>query len=257
MRNVYVSLAAALLFCLAAGAADLDSLKPQVSYSAVRTISGGGQKMQGRYYYAPDKHRNEMNLGGDTMTSIVREDLGVIWNLMPSHDMYMEVSATDSTVPGGIAGPDTTELVEHEVLGIETVNGYQVTKHRVTTRDAAGETVSGLMWATDEMIPVRMEMTTGAGETMVMDVSEIKVGDHPPALFEVPSGYRKFSIGAGAGARPALPGHESEDAPGNGPGFTDEMLEVAGEAAKEGAKDGVGEEVREQVTKGLRKLFGR
>jgi outer membrane lipoprotein-sorting protein len=252
-----VSLSAALLFCLAASAADLESLKPQVSYSAVRTISAGGQKMQGRYYYAPDKHRNEMNLGGETMTSIVREDLGVIWNLMPSHDMYMEVSAADSTVPGGISGPDTAELVDYEVLGSETVNGYLTTKHRVTTRDPAGESVSGFLWATDDMIPVRMEMTTGSGEGMVMNVSDIEVGDHPPALFEVPSGYRKFSIGAGASARPALAGHESNDMPGSGPGFTDEMLEVAGEAAKEGAKEGVGEEVREQVTKGLRKLFGR
>lgn len=245
-----------LLFCLAASAAELESLKPKVSYSAIRTISAGGQMMEGRYYYAPGKHRSEMSLGGETMTSIVREDLGVVWNLMPSQTMYMEMAATESTVPGGVAGPDTTELVAHEVLGAETVNGYPTTKHRVTTRDAAGETVSGHFWATDDMVPVKMEMTTSAGETVAMSLRDIQIGDQPAAMFEVPPGYRKFSLGPGSLPRAAMQG-KAEKAPGDRPGFTDEVLDTAGGAAREGAKEGVGKEVKDNVSKGVRKLFRR
>jgi len=262
-----IAAVASLTLLLGAGAhAQLDSLQPTVSFAAWRVMTVGGATMEGPYHYAPGKHRSEMSVQGQTVTAIVREDREVLWTLMPQQNMYMEVSfdARDLGAGGAFEGSD---IVESRELGTEEVNGHRTTKYEVTVRDPSGETATGTLWATSQMIPVKMDMAVDGGERVVVELRNIEIGPQPDSLFEVPDGYTRFALGnlgaiaeafqgaaAGAGpgaAQPAPPGAANE------PNFGEEIVEGAAEGAREGVTQGVRQGVRENVGRRIRGIFNR
>jgi len=259
---------ACALFCASAGAQSVEELRPTVSFSAWRVISSGTIRMEGRYHYAPYKYRNEMELNGQQMTAIFREDLDVVWNLMPAMQVYMEVDVGQLFAQGG-GSIEGAEILEREAQGTEVVNGYRTTKYKVTIRDVLGETNSGVIWLSDEMIPVRTEMTGQNGELVTIELSQIEIGPQPDALFEVPPGYQKFSLGGLAG----LPGgagraqqREAETASDGNPNartggmaeeVTNALRDGMAEGAREGARQGAEEGARERVRRGIRGIFNR
>src|SRR5690606_33101846 len=99
----------------AANAQDLELLQPQVSFSAWRVMSADGLQVEGQYHYAPGKHRNEIEMEGQKMTSILREDLDMMWNVMPDQRMYMElpIGGGQNSVPGNV-GVEGSDVIESE-----------------------------------------------------------------------------------------------------------------------------------------------
>jgi hypothetical protein len=257
-----IALTSLLSFFAFAAEAQLESLQPKVSFSAWRILSDGGALlMEGPYHYAPGKHRSEISAEGQRITAIVREDREVLWTLIPGQNMYMEVSF-DARELGNGSLFEGSEVLESRELGTEQLNGQRTMKHDVTLREPSGETVTGTLWMTDDMIPVKMDMLVGRNDRVIMELRDIQVGPQPDALFEIPAGYTKLSFPLGniGNALRGASGNADErgdsahgPSENDQPGFAEELASGAADAAREGARQGV----RENVGRRVRGIFNR
>jgi hypothetical protein len=172
--------------------------RSQVEYSADSVMETAEVSMQGHVYYAPTRERREMVMGsgGDKMIMIMRQDKKVAWTLMPSEKMYMEMSiaqasAKDKTDP-------SQYKIEQTVVGPETVNGVHTTKSKIIMTGPKGEKMGGFMWMTKENILVKMDAIAIDKKEKLRfktELTNLKVGKQDAALFEIPSGYTKMSMG--------------------------------------------------------------
>ena len=175
--------------------------QPQVEYSADSVIETAEVSMKGRVYYTPTRERREMEVGGgDKMMMIMRHDKKVVWTLMPSEKMYLEMNLAQAS-----AG-DNSDLsqfkIEQTVIGPETVNGVSTTKSKIIMTGPNGEKMGGFMWVTKENIMVKMDaiaIDKKEKHRFKTELTNLKIGNQDPALFEVPAGYEKMSM-------PGMPG---------------------------------------------------
>lgn len=155
-------------------------------FSADIVSAHGKQTMQGKIFVAGDKMRFETA----GVVSITRMDKRVVWMLMPSEKMYMEQPfRPENVVPSSepVAGE-----VERTLLGTETVNGQAANKYRITVQ-TDGKRHSFLQWlAVDSLLPLRTAAEDGS---WWQEFRNIKEGVPDAALFELPAGYKKFSMG--------------------------------------------------------------
>ena len=173
-------------------------------YSATMVSKSAGQTITTQIYMKPDKFRTDTKMAG--MSTIVRKDLNKVWTIITSQKMYMETQ--------GMADAPSTQTVEDKVkgevsrkkVGSETINGHPSTKYEITT-EADGKTMQiHQWWATDISFPVKTAAVDGSWS---MEYKDIKIGDQPDALFEVPSGYKKMTL-------PGMPGGMNIKIPGMG-----------------------------------------
>ncbi len=155
-------------------------------FSADVFVHHGKDTMQGKMYFAQDKARFETA----GMVSITRMDKKVVWLLMPTEKMYMEQTLRlENMVAGGEAVPGE---VERTLLGSETVNGYLTNKYRIVVQ-SEGRRQAMLQWLmVDGMLPVKTAAEDGK---WWQEFRNIKLGEPDADLFEVPAGYKKFSMG--------------------------------------------------------------
>ena len=153
--------------------------------------------LTGKIFVAKEKTRMET---AQTIT-ITRIDKNVVWILMPAQRMYMEqplkpenVVATTDKIPGEI---------ERKLVGKETVGGKRTDKYRIvyTTADKK-ETV--FQWiAADSGLPIKSAAVDGR---WTIEYKNLKTGKQPDSLFEIPTGYQKFSLGV-----PVMPETKAEE----------------------------------------------
>jgi len=120
---------------------------------------------------------------------------------MPVQRMYMEqpltpenVVATTDKMPGEI---------ERKLVGKETVGGKRTDKYRIvyTTADKK-ETV--FQWiAADSGLPIKSAAVDGR---WTIEYKNLKTGKQSDSLFEIPTGYQKFSLGV-----PVMPETKAEE----------------------------------------------
>lgn len=247
MKKIIATLSSFTLLILSAAHAQLE-LQPQVAFSASRVISVSGmeQSIEGPYYYSPGRHRSEMTMEGQTFTAIIREDRDLIWMLMPQLNMYMEMSFDERELGRGGAF-EGAEILESREVGREDVNGMRTTRYDVTVRNPDGDTATGTLWATAEMIPMKMDMVVDSGERVILELRDVQIGPQADELFEVPAGYTGMSLGSLGGIANAVQGALG-GAFGTPPQSGDE---------EPGARDGAAEGVRENVGRRLRGIFNR
>ena len=185
----------ALAFVLMTGTLSIGGGKVE-NYSAeqVHMRPDGKVENVSKLFGAPHKMRMEMASPGgqDQMIVIVREDKKVQWTLIPEKKAYMEhpISEGDfKMLPGTVETINSKE----EDLGSETVNGFKCRKKRVeTTVRVMGfeQTSRSTVWTCDEFpMPIRTKSESGE----MTEIRNIKKGNQPDHLFEVPSGYRKIA----------------------------------------------------------------
>ena len=164
-------------------------------YSATMVSKSAEKTITTQIYMKPDKFRTDTKIAGTS--TIVRKDLNKVWTLMPAQKVYMEMP--------GMADAPSTQTVEDKVkgevsrkkVGSETIDGHPATKYEITT-EADGKTMQiHQWWATDISFPVKMAAVDGSWS---MEYKDIKIGDQPDSLFEIPSGYKKMTL-PGMGAR--------------------------------------------------------
>ena len=160
------------------------SLAAAQEFSADMVNRIGNQTTQAKIYAAQDKIRMDMKEGA----MIIRMDKGVSWMLMPSEKMYMENPIDMSRVPKASKG--FKDEIERTSLGVETIDGKQAEKFKVTYTEN-GKPMSVYQWIVNQEIPVKVEAVDGS---FSMEYKNVSLGAQPDDLFEVPSGYTKMSM---------------------------------------------------------------
>ncbi len=151
----------------------------------------------GKIFVAKEKTRME------TLQTIIitRIDKNVVWILMPAQRMYMEqplkpenVVATTDKMPGEI---------ERKLVGKETVGGKRTDKYRIVYT-AADKKEAIFQWiAADSGFPIKSAAVDGRWS---IEYKNLKTGKQPDSLFEIPTGYQKFSLGV-----PVMPETKAEE----------------------------------------------
>ena len=185
---------------------------PKVEYSADRTIETDRGNFTGKIYAARDKQRSEMNMGGMQSVTIIRHDKQIGYLLMPAQHLYREMDVASAKQQAGGQPQDLVDITE---VGTETIEGLSTTKYKMIMKDGSA---GGFMWITQDGIPMKLDAITkekGPKGTekktrFTMTLSNLKIGDVDPSVFEVPAGYNAMpSFGGmmgGQGGGMKLPG---------------------------------------------------
>ena len=206
MKRLWLATAVAVFMLLwMMGCSKDETMAPMAKeYSATMVSKSAGQTITTQIYMKPDKFRTDTKMAGTS--TIVRKDLNKAWTIMPSQKMYMEIQ--------GMADAPSAQAVEDKVkgevsrkkVGSETINGHPSTKYEVTAKSDGKTMQIYQWWATDISFPVKTAAVDGSWS---MEYKDIKIGDQPDSLFEIPSGYKKMTL-------PGMPGGMNIKIPGMG-----------------------------------------
>ncbi len=150
------------------------------SFSSEMVSQSAGQTENAKIFVSGDMMRTEV--AGTIM--ILRQDKNVMWIVMPSDRMYMEMSLDMNKAPK--VSKEVEGEVERVPLGKEMVDGLLADKFKIAYAE-------GIMyqWLTDSGFPVKMEAADGSWSIQYKNIS---FGPQPPSLFEVPAGFEKASM---------------------------------------------------------------
>ncbi len=160
-------------------------------FSAEMVGTGNGQSFSGKIFISKDKVRTEMQ----GAIAISRIDKNVVWLLMPQQNIYMEQPLDPKTVissTGKVPDVVSRKFIEDEVIG-----GRNTKKYRVVYR-ALGNEAEIFQWVDPSVaIPVKTAAIDGSWS---MEYRNIKTGPQSGSIFEVPAGYKKFTVPGMGGA---------------------------------------------------------
>ncbi|MBW1992297.1 MAG: DUF4412 domain-containing protein, partial [Deltaproteobacteria bacterium] len=137
--------------------------------------------------------------------TIVRPDKKVVWVLMPSEKMYMEMPMTGQS--GGMMGRPTRGKMyiqkpktQMKHLGTETVGGYVCDKYEFEEEAQGNQPPKKhYIWISKKLkMPIKMAAADGS---FSMEYQDIKMGGVDDSLFEVPPGYQKMVMPFGMPSR--------------------------------------------------------
>jgi outer membrane lipoprotein-sorting protein len=158
-------------------------------FSADTVMTTEGHTMNGKMFSKGEKFRMEISTP-ENMIMITRMDKKVVWNIMPSQKMYMEMPVNPSNAPK----TDIKGELERKQVGAEIIDGHPTKKYLVTYKNGA-KTEQAYQWmATDINFPVK---TADLQNKWVQEFRNIKIGSQPDSLFEPPAGYHKMQMPAG------------------------------------------------------------
>jgi hypothetical protein len=243
------------------------------SFSADAQFETEENQLTSRVYYKTGKVRDEMDMGGMQMVTIQRYDEGKVWVLL-GQGMY-----TEAEIGGSEQAPDY-KLIERTVVGKEDVNGMATTKYKTVYEGPEGR-FGGFTWFTDDNIAVKGFMVSeskGEKHRLKWTMSNVKRGDQPDALFELPAGAKPMNLmngmmgamgalgggsaggdtaeGQGGGAS-ALGGLLSQMGIATSPDSTTEESSSTAEKDEKPAGEDAGKSMQETVTDGIINIFGR
>lgn len=175
-------------------------------FSADMVMSMNGNKemtRQGKISAGDHAMRMEMEVQpGMQSTIIVRYDKKVVWMLIPGQQRYMEMPLTPRA---GVFAQlrNTGAKVDMQDLGPEKVGEYDCEKYRFHST-SQGVATSGLAWvASSGEAKGFIVRTEDEKSGAMMEFRNIRPGEPPASLFEVPAGYQKMEM-------PAMPGMQHE-----------------------------------------------
>jgi len=156
----------------------------------------GTETQSGRLFMDERGVRMEMSNEGEAMVMIMRFEENEIITVMPAEEAYMKMpfamtgQGTTARIEDQFTGP-CAEYAKREKLGDETVNGRSTEKWRC--EESTDLDADAFEWYDSELgIPVRSEDDEGGR----FDLTNIKTGSQPAALFEPPSDYSLIDMGA-------------------------------------------------------------
>ncbi len=207
MRFMVAVLAVVLVTGAFSACSWFKSSKGAEEFSADLTTKDSGGTYTGKIYATKDKIR--MDIADSSV--IARFDNKVVYVLIPQIKQYMEqaLDKVEHPFAGSGALPGETK---REAAGSESVAGRKADKYKVTvTKDGKDEVV--LQWLDAELkVPIK---TAAEDASWSLEYSNVKVGDQPKDLFELPTDYSKLALPNMPAAMPStMPG----DAPSNVPG---------------------------------------
>ena len=128
-------------------------------------------------------------MGMDTLISITRPDLKVVYLVYPGLNSYAEMTPQDSSAN---AAPDDFK-VETEKLGSEAVDGHDCVKNKVTVTDKEGKKHISTVWNAGDLknFPVKI-VTADQGNNATMLFKNISFAKPAASNFEPPAGLTKY-----------------------------------------------------------------
>jgi len=181
-----------------------------IDFASDMVSTANGQKHMSKVYMQGKKFR--MESPEQPGYNIVRTDKNVMWMVMPEQKSYMEMKIDPSKQPR------TEQKVEGEVsrrlIGSETIEGRATDKYEVTYKDRDNTTKMYQWIAKDIQFPVKTAALDGS---WTVEYKNIRMGNQPDALFEVPSGYAKMGMPGMKDVLGAGPKAEAESTPAENP----------------------------------------
>jgi len=151
----------------------------------------GSSDMKGMIYYTPDKFTSDMilpqGIGRIVVLQLKKEKMTIM--IKPEKKAYLVEPMEENKWPG----LDASEYRQKEKLGTETISGYQCTKYSVVMdmpRNGRMQEEKVIIWESDKFIvPLKTRDQYGA----VQELRNIKEGQPPAEVFQVPAGYKKVA----------------------------------------------------------------
>lgn len=181
-----------LCFCMVAGLlfthiSRADTIPtPDIEYSGVRQVVMAEGSFTQTVHHSHGKERNEMQMEGMSMVTIIRPDKKLAWQLMPMQKMYMEMDFSSANKMSGKAPDDVTI----EKIGNESLDGINTTKYKILMKD---KSAGGFIWLSPENIVLKMDFLSKEGKDknrITMTLKNLKIEPQEAALFELPASYQ-------------------------------------------------------------------
>jgi hypothetical protein len=187
MRKLWSVIVSLILASGAASAATLGDA--QIGFTADRTLVLDGHSYLGKIWTMPGLERHEQAIRafrpvfllrtGSPLGEVVLAQLKTIVQFVLPPELRL------------LGGP---ELKKHPV-GQETVNGIATTKYAIDETLPEGR-ASGTLWLSRDGIPMRLAGSftrqSGKVSTVSWELSHVRIGPQPAALFEAPHGFSKL-----------------------------------------------------------------
>ncbi len=181
---------AILCLILAPGAGEAATLgEAQIGFSADRSLVIDGRAYQGKIWAMPGKERHEQAIQGFRPIFLLRSasPLGEI------------VLSQLKTIVQFKLPPEARILVTSDLkkrpVGQENVNGIATTKYAVDESLPEGH-ATGSLWLSRDGIPMRLDgsftASNGKISTVRWELSHVRTGPQPAALFEAPQGFSRL-----------------------------------------------------------------
>lgn len=254
LRFTIASAATAFCLLVLVGQADAQEISvfgpPTVSYQGQRTMVTNEASLSQLVYSKPGKNRTEMTMEGQAVIQIWRDDLQMVWSILPQQGFAMEIPFGAEQARSPFADlNEQTMVVEKRFIGRETMNGVMTDHHFLRATVSGGGTTSGDVWITPENITVRMRMTQiepgQRAENISYDLNDLQRTFQADHLFEVPPGYQIVSMGQG----------RTPNVFGAAGGYAGEVAGDAADTAKNEVDRQVRGKARDEATKAVRKIF--
>ncbi|HEX2151939.1 MAG TPA: hypothetical protein VHG31_08080 [Stellaceae bacterium] len=161
----------------------------QTGFSAERTLVIDGRTYRGKVWAMPGKERHEQAIYGLRPVFLLRADSPLGEIVLTSMKTIVQFD-----IPAELQMLDLAELKERPI-GRETVNGIATTKYALDKSIPQGR-AEGTLWLSRDGIPMRLAGTftnaKGKVSTVRWELSGVKTGSQPAALFESPAGMSKL-----------------------------------------------------------------
>jgi len=174
-----------------AKANDIDGLY----FESVITTPGSG-KIESKTWTQGDKIRNEVDIDGQTVISIIDADKGESYTYMPVENIAMKFVFDDSVLESFQRPTDYTNNIDpaqYRIVETVSYQGYKCTV--VIYTDGQEETI---MWVSEAHgIPLRIESKSN-GVTTLIEYKNIQIGSIPDDVFTLPAGAEVRSVDLGS-----------------------------------------------------------
>ena len=187
---MYKRLCAVLFLLLAANAAMPATLgETKIGFSADRLLVIDGRSYNGKIWAMPGKERHEQTIQAFRPVFILRAD-----NPLGEVVLAQLHTIVQFAIPPELRLLDLQKLKKRPA-GQETINGIATTKYAIDETVPEGH-AAGTLWLSNDGIPMRLAGTFTAAKgkvsTIRWELSHVKLGPQPAALFETPQGYSKL-----------------------------------------------------------------
>jgi hypothetical protein len=161
----------------------------RTGFSADRLLVIDGRSYNGKIWAMPGKERHEQAIQAFHPIFILHADSPLGEAVLPElHTIVQFVMPPELRLFGA------PELKKNPI-GQETVNGFATTKYSIDETVSEGHATGTLSLSRDG-IPMRLTgtftATKGKVSTVRWELSHVKTGPQPAALFETPQGYSKL-----------------------------------------------------------------
>jgi len=187
MRAFLIGLVCTVLAATGTRAATLSDAK--VGFSADRLLVVNGKPYRGKMWNMPGKERHEQDLNGIPAAFVLRDDTPIADLVLPELHTTVEFM-----LPPELRLFADPRLVR-KPIGREAINGIATTKYDVQVAVPEGHG-SGNLWLSDDGIPMRLDgsftRSSGKVATLHWELTHVRLGPQPTALFESPRGFAKL-----------------------------------------------------------------